>query len=81
MKLSTFIEHLKKSEDIGSQIVFHHYLSPQKPKYMNNQIVSPDIMQILEKRGIEMLYSHQTEAIEKLKHGNDILVSTPTASG
>src|SRR3972149_8783904 len=35
----------------------------------------------LSARGIERLYSHQAEALEALRTGNDVVVVTPTASG
>jgi DEAD/DEAH box helicase domain-containing protein len=35
----------------------------------------------LRSRGIESLYSHQGEALEALRAGNDVVVVTPTASG
>ncbi len=81
MELSTFVEHIKKSTDLGPQIVFHRYIPPQDPRYDQSQIISPSILQLLRKFQIEKLYYHQIKAIEKLKEGKDILVSTPTASG
>lgn len=81
MQISNFVDHLKKSTDLGSQIVFHRYLTPQEPAYDQTQTLSQSILHLLKKFQIEKLYSHQIKAIEKLKEGEDILVSTPTASG
>src|SRR5450432_194863 len=36
---------------------------------------------VLAKRGIEMLYSHQAEALSHVSEGRDVVVVTPTASG
>ncbi len=41
----------------------------------------PQVYGLLENAGIERVYSHQAEAIELAKAGNDIVVSTSTASG
>jgi DEAD/DEAH box helicase domain-containing protein len=81
MKISTFIEHIKKSADLGPPIVFHHYLPHQDPQYDDSPIVSQPILDILERFRLRKLYTHQTQAIRHIKEGKDVLVSTPTASG
>ncbi len=81
MKISAFVEGIKKSEDLGPQVVYHRYLPAQDPNYGQSQTLSPEILEVLGKFKIEGLYTHQIKAIEKLKEGKDILVSTPTASG
>jgi DEAD/DEAH box helicase domain-containing protein len=39
------------------------------------------VRRALQQRSIEALYSHQAEALERLRDGEDIVVVTPTASG
>jgi len=43
--------------------------------------VHPKIRSILEKRGIDRLYSHQAEAMALIREGRDVVLVTPTASG
>ena len=43
--------------------------------------IHPRFRQVLEKRGIRQLYSHQAEAIQRIKQGRDVVLVTPTASG
>ncbi len=43
--------------------------------------LDPRLTRALEERGMGSLYRHQVEALEALRDGQDILVSTPTASG
>ncbi len=43
--------------------------------------LDPRVVEVLRKRGLESLYSHQAEAIEHALAGRDVLVATPTASG
>ncbi len=43
--------------------------------------VMPKIRDVLRKRGIEQLYSHQHKAIELVRGGKDVVLVTPTASG
>ncbi len=39
------------------------------------------LVQALEKRGVERLYSHQGEAFERIRQGKNVVIVTPTASG
>ncbi len=79
--LSAFVEHIKDSEELGPQIVYHRYLPRQEPRYDKGRVLSSHTSQILKESRIAQLYTHQVEAIGKVKGGKDILVSTPTASG
>jgi DEAD/DEAH box helicase domain-containing protein len=81
MVLSAFVEHIKHSEELGPQIVYHRYLPGQEPRYGICRGISSRTTRLLEKSRIAKLYTHQVEAIEKVKEGKDILVATPTASG
>ncbi|RLB30538.1 MAG: DEAD/DEAH box helicase, partial [Deltaproteobacteria bacterium] len=81
MVLSSFIEGIKKSEELGPQVVYHRYLPRQEPKYNSCRLISSRISRLLQDARIANLYTHQVEAIEKVKGGEDILVATPTASG
>lgn len=43
--------------------------------------LDPKLAALLRERGMERLYSHQREAIDAALAGDDVLVTTPTASG
>jgi len=43
--------------------------------------VHPRLRQVLDKRGIRKLYSHQVEAIDLVRQGRNVVLVTPTASG
>lgn len=43
--------------------------------------LAPEMAQMLQDEGIEQLYQHQTRALQALDDGDDVVVSTPTASG
>ena len=43
--------------------------------------ISPEISTALKARGITQLYTHQREAYDAAKRGEDVVVVTPTASG
>jgi DEAD/DEAH box helicase domain-containing protein len=43
--------------------------------------VHPSLRSVLQKRGIESLYSHQAQAMGLVRSGRDVVLITPTASG
>jgi DEAD/DEAH box helicase domain-containing protein len=43
--------------------------------------IDPRLRQLLERRGFRQLYSHQSDAIELIRRGQDVVLVTPTASG
>ncbi|MFW6147180.1 MAG: DEAD/DEAH box helicase [Thermodesulfobacteriota bacterium] len=79
--LSSFIDHVKHTEELGPQIIYHRYLPRREPQYGTCRELSSPLEQALMQGRIPKLYTHQVEAIRKIQAGKDILVSTPTASG
>jgi DEAD/DEAH box helicase domain-containing protein len=47
---------------------------------MPGNLAAP-LQQMLERRGIQRLYTHQAEAFELASAGKNVVVVTPTASG
>ncbi|MDQ6677340.1 MAG: DEAD/DEAH box helicase [Acidobacteriota bacterium] len=45
------------------------------------EALAPELRDVLKKRGIERLYSHQAEAFETVAQGKNLVIVTPTASG
>ncbi|MCJ7481363.1 MAG: DEAD/DEAH box helicase, partial [Thermodesulfovibrionales bacterium] len=43
--------------------------------------MSESLTGVLKNRGIELFYSHQVEAIDLIRQGQNVLIMTPTASG
>jgi len=43
--------------------------------------VNPRLKDVLVKRGMRQLYSHQAKAVELVRQGSDVVLVTPTASG
>ncbi len=63
--------------------VIHHAVLPARPAEQAPfpAWLDPRIVAGLGRRGIERPYSHQAEAIEAARAGQDLVVVTPTASG
>ena len=81
MHLSRFIEELKNDKDIGKSLVFQRNIPSHEAVFESLPGLHPLISSTLSKLGAENLYSHQAEAVDLLRAGNNVLVATPTASG
>jgi DEAD/DEAH box helicase domain-containing protein len=76
------LERLLAEPDVSASLAARHVL-PAKPAihapipgWLDERLVSA-----LQRRGIGALYSHQAEALEALRAGQDVAIVTPTASG
>ncbi len=76
------LERLLAEPDVSASLAARHVLPAQAaihapiPEWLDERLVSA-----LEQRGIVALYSHQAEALEALRAGQDVAIVTPTASG
>ena len=74
--ISDYITSLMSSRRPGDQVVYHTVLDKIPAVYEK-----PGYDPILEALGIKALYSHQHEAIARIRDNNHVVVATPTASG
>jgi len=81
LKLTKYIETLKTHPDFRDAFVYHRYLPARPAVYGPEVSFHDDILETMKHAGIDRLYSHQVKAIEHLRHGANVLVATPTASG
>ncbi len=54
---------------------------PHEAQFADPPPIDPKILEILNRRGIKKLYSHQKKAIEAIREGKNIVLMAPTASG
>ncbi len=66
-----------------SRGVLHHEIVPARDPILEPMPgwLDPRIVAGLASRGIDRLYAHQSEAVEAVRDGQDVVVVTPTASG
>ena len=79
--VAEYIRSLKDSPKFGPQVVCHRIIKPHKPHFANQSLLEPELQQLLKRKGIDKLYTHQAKAVENIMSGRDIIVATPTASG
>ena len=81
MVLSEYIQKLKNHMDFGSAFIHHRHIPPLEARYGSGYDLDPELSRILREMGIERLYSHQSEALNHIRQGENVIISTPTASG
>jgi DEAD/DEAH box helicase domain-containing protein len=80
MSVTDFLESLEKEQRFTLQLAEHRYIPPVEPRYAKIDL-REDLRNVLKDQGIERFWSHQVEAIDLIRQGNNVVVMTPTASG
>ena len=80
--VAEYLASLTASKRFGPQVV-HHHRAEARPAEFGAPLVEwpPVLSATLARVGVEGLYSHQVEAVERIRHGENVVVATPTASG
>jgi DEAD/DEAH box helicase domain-containing protein len=80
MSMVNFIESITNERAFSLQIVAYNYIPSVGPKYTRLEL-SDKLQYLFRDRGIERFYSHQVEAVDMIRQGENVIVMTPTASG
>ena len=82
MNALRFIEHIRSQADYAGQVVHVEALPARRARFAATAQPLPEaIMKALQSDGIEQLYTHQAQAIDAARAGQNIIVVTGTASG
>ncbi len=81
MSIRDFITSVQSKAGYKNQIVFQKGFSSQNPVYgkLDFQLEDPIHKWLIQKK--IQLYSHQAEALNAINKGQNVIVTTPTASG
>ncbi len=81
MKVDKLIAALKRQPWYTGQIVAIREIPAKPAEYAQLERELPEPLQrYLDRKGIK-LYTHQAEAIERIRAGENVVITTPTASG
>lgn len=81
MNLKQILEILKNDNNFTKNVTSWVEIPEKEAVFSEFPEIDKRIVDILNKRGINQLYSHQRSAIDKVNLGKNIIVVTPTASG
>lgn len=80
--LKNLVEYWQRGNGFGKHCTAIHHVPAREAVYGGIPgMLDERITQMLDRRGFEQLYSHQSEGIEHALNGRDVVVVTPTASG
>lgn len=81
INISNIVESLKNDGNHSKKIEYIHKYNSREPIYKElTEKLPQKLEQYLSEKKIK-LYSHQVDSIEKIRNGENILITTPTASG
>lgn len=82
MNLEQLLDRWKQDEYFMENVTCWHTIPAQPARYADfPEGIDPRIPQVLAKRGIHRLYTHQAASLAATNEGRDVVVVTPTASG
>ena len=82
LKLTEVLTRLRDDRRFMENVQALRELPPRPGEYRPYpDWVHPHLREVLEKRGLRQLYSHQAEAVDLVRQGKDVVLVTPTASG
>ena len=80
--IEDIIAHLLNNKNTASNITRVEWLPATEGKYADFPAWIPDpLPDVLRRRGVSRLYTHQAQAIEHIRQGRNVVIVTPTASG
>ena len=80
--IEEYIHSLISSKRLGNQVV-HHTVLPEQPPFFSKpgKPWPKEIDHIITSAGIQDLYRHQVDAVDRIRSDRHLVVATPTASG
>ena len=82
LDVSIFIERLTLEPGYRGQIVHVEEIPEREARYGElKSPLHPKVAKLLKDSGIERLYTHQVQAIDAIRSGEDVAIVTSTASG
>jgi len=82
MNLDQILDVLRNDPGIRKNITYWKKISATEPVYAEfPENLDGRLIDVLKDKGINKLYTHQSEAVESIIYGKNVVVVTPTASG
>src|SRR6202789_3597254 len=79
---SQLLSVLRSREDLKDRIKHVESIPPRKARFQDWPTgLSPELISVVNKSGVESLWTHQAQPIAALLKGKNVAVTTPTASG
>jgi DEAD/DEAH box helicase domain-containing protein len=82
MNPTAFLHYLKSQPNYAGQIVHVEHIPPREASYAElDKPLPEELQECLNQHGLLPLYTHQAEAVNKIRRGKNVIVATASASG
>ncbi len=82
MTLAQLLDHLSRDPDFTRHVTRWEVLPARPARHAPfPAALDPRLVDVLRARGVEQLYTHQAQAVQRALAGRSVVVPTPTASG
>ncbi len=82
MEIQAFLNHIRSLPGYHDQIAHIEHIAPRRPVYGRlDEPLAPALQDCLDAHGLSRLYSHQAQAVNLVRAGKNVMVSTFSASG
>ncbi len=81
LKITDLIQALQSDRELGDAFVHHRHIPGEPGAYADLPLEPPSLREALQRMGVQRLYRHQAEALDRIRQGRHVVVATPTASG
>lgn len=82
MNLEQILDSFRRDPSVAPNIAHWERIPERQPIYEDfPEGIDERLIRVLARRGIKKLYSHQRDAVDRIRAGDDTVIVTPTASG
>ena len=81
MDFGSFLQQSLTCDELVARLAHQEMMPPRAARYAALEALPAPVARILERQGIESLYTHQAAAVSLVRAGENVLVVTSTASG
>ena len=82
MDVESFLDRIRQDPRYAGQLEHVETLPPREGRFLEpSEPLGADLQRLLVSRGVDRLYSHQAQAFDAARNGQDLVVVTGTASG
>jgi DEAD/DEAH box helicase domain-containing protein len=82
MEIQAFLNHIRSLSTYENQIAHIEHIAPRRASYAElDESLAVGLQDCLNAHGLSPLYSHQADAVNKIRRGKNVIIATSSASG
>src|SRR4030042_136013 len=82
MEIQAFLNHIRSQPVYENQIAHIEHIAPRRAIHGRlDEPLAPALQDCLDGAGLSLLYAHQAQAVNHVRAGKNVIISTSSASG